>query len=132
SSWNSSTTNDLMQDIRAQIVTTNGTLVGTNFYINGANSNAPTQLYNQRSPAAATLANGNIAVVWVSENQGVTSSLTNWIHIYARLYNPNGAPLGPEFRVNIDIGSMCANPSVCATPGGGFTVVWSQKLFAPA
>src|SRR5207302_7642833 len=71
SSWNYSVSKMLMQDIRAQIVRTNGTLVGTNFYVNGTDAAAPTQTYNQRSPAATTLANGNIVIAWVSENQGV-------------------------------------------------------------
>ena len=130
SSWNYSTTN-LMQDIRAQILTTNGTLVGTNFYVTGTNAGAPTELYNQRSPAVATLANGNLLVAWASENQGVPGTQyiqgTNWVHIYARLYNPAGAPLGPEFRVNSEIYTLCANPAVSGTSDGGFTVVWSQR-----
>ncbi len=132
SSRSSSASNSFMQDIRAQILTTNGTMVGTNFYINGTNLAAPTELYNQRSPAVATLANGNIVVAWVSENQGVPgyqySLGTNWIHIYARLYNPAGVSLGPEFRVNTALYTLCANPAVAGTSDGGFTVVWSQRL----
>jgi len=131
SSWNYSTATPLMQDIRAQILTTNGTKIGTNFFVNGTNASAPTELYNQRSPTVATLANGNIAVAWVSENQGLPGSQylqgTNWIHIYARLYNPAGAPLGPEFRINTSLYTMCANPSICGLSDGGFTVVWSQR-----
>ncbi len=134
SSWNYSVSDYFMQDIRAQIVKTNGTLVGTNFYVNGTDAGAPTELYNQRSPAAATLANGNILVAWVSENQGVPGvhylQGTNWVHIYARLYDPLGAPLGPEFRVNSQTYSLCANPAVCGTSDGGFRVVWSQRPLA--
>src|SRR5204863_8940290 len=117
SSWNYSTTNLYMQDIRAQILTTNGALVGTNFYVNGTNPSAPTEWYNQRSPVTATLANGNIVVAWVSENQGLSgidfNRGTNWVHIYARLYSPTGTALGPEFRVNSVLYTLCANPSVC-------------------
>src|ERR1051326_1273320 len=102
SSWDYSITNNSMTDIRAQILKTNGAPVGTNFYVNGSNPGAPTELYNQRSPAVTTLANGNILVTWVSESQGLSELQllqgANWIHIYARLYSPTGVPLGPEFR----------------------------------
>jgi len=127
--WSSQdlTAANYMQDIRAQILTTNGTAVGTNFYVNGTSAAVPTELYNQRSPAVATLANGNIVVTWVSENQGLSGLAflqgTNWIHIYARLYSPVGVPLGTEFRVNSALYSLCANPAVCGTSdGGGFHV----------
>lgn len=130
SSWSYSTTNQWMQDIRAQILTTNGTLVGTNFYVNGADASAPSELYNQRNPVVATLANGNIVVAWVSENPGgpglVQGTNSNWIHIYARLYSPSGVALGAQFRVNSSFYSLCANPAVCGTGDGGFTVAWSQ------
>jgi len=130
SSMDLSTTN-YMQDIRAQMLTTNGTLVGTNFYVNGTNAAGPSEVYNQRSPAVATLANGNIVVVWVSENQGLSTIAflqgTNWIHVYGRLYSSTGVPLGPEFRVNSALYSLCANPAVSGTTDGGFTVAWSQR-----
>ena len=129
SSWNYSVSNMFMQDIRAQIVKTNGALVGTNFYVNGTSLTAPTEQFNQRSPAVATLANGNIVVAWVSENQTQPGDpyYTNWFHIYARLFNPGGVALGPEFRVNTDLVTMCANPAVGGTSDGGFTVAWSQQ-----
>jgi hypothetical protein len=131
SSWNYSVSSYFMQDIRAQVLTTNGTKVGTNFYVNGTNLLAPSEVYNQRSPAVATLANGNIVVAWVSENQDISGleyqQGTNWVHIYARLLGPTGTPLGPEFRVNSERYSLCANPSVSATSDGGFIAAWSQR-----
>jgi len=69
-------------------------------------------------------------VVWASENQGVNSidlaRGTNRVHVYARLYNAAGTPLGDEFRVNVG-SALCSQPDVSAIADGGFTVAWSQR-----
>ncbi|HMJ64686.1 MAG TPA: thrombospondin type 3 repeat-containing protein, partial [Candidatus Binatia bacterium] len=86
--------------------------------------------FNQRNPAIASLANGGFVVVWVSENQGVNSvDLSRGmirVHIYARVYNAAGTPLGDEFRVNTGT-ELCSLPDVAALSDGSFTVVWTQR-----
>jgi hypothetical protein len=42
----------------------------------------------------------------------------------ARAASPQGAPLGPEFRVNTSTVGVQARPSVAADPSGNFVVVW--------
>src|SRR5207249_12179156 len=44
-----------------------------------------------------------------------------------RLSARTGARLGPEYRVTSALDALCANPSVCGTHDGRFTVVWSQR-----
>jgi hypothetical protein len=78
---------------------------------------------NQRTPAVAGLADGNFVVVWISELQRGFSS----VDVFARRFDSSGVPLENEFAVNLTTTNICANPSVAASPGGGFAVAWSQK-----
>ncbi|MEO5803083.1 MAG: hypothetical protein ABIR24_06100 [Verrucomicrobiota bacterium] len=81
-----------------------------------------TTAFNQRNPAVATLADGNVIVVWISEQQRFDGS----VDVYARLFTANGSAVSGERLLN-SANNLCANPSVAALSGGGFTVVWSEK-----
>lgn len=76
--------------------------------------------FNQR-PATAGLSDGRFVVVWVSEQQRFEGS----VDIYGRLFSASGSPLGSEFLINAGT-NLCANPSVAASPDGGFAVAWSE------
>jgi hypothetical protein len=89
--------------------------------------------FNQRSPAIATLANGNVIVVWISELQrfgneilenGMNSAPS--VDVYARLFSPSGAALSGDLLLNSG-NNVCANPAVASLTNGGFTVVWSER-----
>lgn len=78
--------------------------------------------YNQRNPAVAALANGNIVITWVSEKEASTGG----IDIYARIFTPEGTPVTDETM--LDSGAnICATPAVAALPNGGFTAAWAEK-----
>jgi hypothetical protein len=79
--------------------------------------------YNQRNPAVAALANGNFVVSWVSELQRSFSS----IDVYARIFSPAGVAATAEIPINLSTSNTCANPSLAASPSGGFAVAWSQN-----
>jgi hypothetical protein len=82
--------------------------------------------YNQRNPAVAALGNGNMVVVWVSEQQvPMSASQPALVDIKARVFDPLCKPLGPEFRVN-GVRGLCGDPGVSALGADSFTVVWSQ------
>jgi hypothetical protein len=81
--------------------------------------------YNQRTPAIAAQGNGGYVVVWVSEQQRGL----NTVDLYARRFDSAGAPAGNEFLINATT-NVCANPSVCGLPSGGFMVVWSQLILS--
>ena len=133
SSYDQVSSNSLL-DVYCQILSTNGAKVGTNFLVNQFTS------FNQRSPAVAALQNGGFVVSWVSEQE--RSTAPNWgsntlsltasqmllptVDIYARLYNPAGAPTTNEFLVNTDA-NACANPALAVATDGSFLVVWSEK-----
>lgn len=98
--------------------------------------------FNQRNPALAALNNGNIAFAWVSEQErfamtGLSSAVpfrvagqprsSQTVDIYARLYQSTGAPVTGEVLLDDATNVLCANPSICSLPNGGFVAAWSQK-----
>ncbi len=114
--WQSLKQDGSMFGIYARRLSATGAPVGAEFLVNQATS------YNQRNPALATLTNGNVILVWVSEQERFFAS----VDIYGRLFSESGAPLSDEILLNSG-NNLCANPSVAALASGGFTVVWSEK-----
>lgn len=112
------------EGVFARILTPMGVFVTAPFRVNQFTG------YNQRNPAVAALDNGNFAVVWVSENQGVSTleifQHTNRVHIYGRVFSKTGVGLGPEFRINTR-SNICANPSIAPSGPSGFAVTWAEK-----
>lgn len=101
---------------------------GQKFTSAGAKSGSEFQanlypLNNQRTPSVAALSDGGFVVAWVSELQRSQNS----IDIFARRFNASGSPVGGEFPVNTSTTNACANPSLAASPDGGFAVAWSQR-----
>lgn len=120
---------DGMQGVYAQILSSAGAKVGTEFRVNQFTN------YNQRTPAVATFPNGNFIITWVSEKErssvivntnGSVGAGYNTVDIYARLYNTSGTALGNEFLVNTGT-NACANPAVATASDGTYIVTWSQK-----
>jgi hypothetical protein len=156
SSFNQAGPNTLL-DVYGQILSTNGTKIGTNFLINQFTSS------NQRTPAIAALKNGGFVVAWVSEQQrtpvsGMDNSFYNTGGAAYVSTNENGiadsnntnymvsANAVPSPSVDIyarlyasngvangneflvNTGSRpCANPSVAAAADGSFMVAWGAK-----
>lgn len=74
---------------------------------------------HQIEPQVATLASGEVVVVWSSYRQdGVNYD------VYGRLISAAGQPIAPEFRVNQELGLGRRAPSVTGLAGGGFLVAW--------
>jgi hypothetical protein len=78
--------------------------------------------YNQRSPAVATLANGNYVIAWISEQERFVGS----IDAYARIFTAAGVPVTDEIPLN-SATNACSSPAVAALNDGGFTAVWAEK-----
>ncbi|MHB8903274.1 MAG: hypothetical protein ACYC6Y_31315, partial [Thermoguttaceae bacterium] len=79
---------------------------------------------NQTNPAVAIDADGDLVVVWQSENSSVDGSYD----VYARRFNSVGTPLdGAEFRVNTTTQLNQVNPSVAMDNSGNFVVVWATR-----
>jgi hypothetical protein len=105
-----------LQDVYAQVLSPAGQKLGGELLLNQFTS------YNQRTPAVAGLSDGRFVIAWVSEQQRFDNS----VDIYARIFNADGSSSGNEIPVNTST-NVCANPSVAASPNGGFMIAWSEK-----
>jgi hypothetical protein len=94
--------------------------LGEEFQVNGYTTGT------QRAPAVALDAAGNVIAVWQSFLQDGSAA-----GIFGRVA-VSGAPIGPEFQVNVETSYDQAAPVVAAAPDGDFVVLWSssyQDLF---
>lgn len=73
----------------------------------------------QDQPDVAVGPDGSFVVVW----RGPASNLAT-VEIFARLFNPDGTPRGPELRVNTTNRGDEMTPSVAVDASGSFLVVW--------
>src|SRR5204863_9189149 len=80
--------------------------------------------YDQLNPATAMDAAGDFVIVWQSSQQEDPTS--NAYGVFAQRYGPDGAPQGPEFRVNTTVPSNQINPTVAMDPAGDFVVAWQS------
>jgi hypothetical protein len=115
--WSSFGQDGSLQGVFARHFSSTGSALRAEFQVNQFTLN------NQRTPAVAALPNGNYVVAWVSELERASSS----VDVYARLFTPVDTALTSEFPVNVTTNNPCANPSVAASPLGGFAVAWSQN-----
>ncbi|WP_165379673.1 calcium-binding protein [Rickettsiales endosymbiont of Peranema trichophorum] len=76
---------------------------------------------HQRSPAIASLNNGDFVVVWESERQDGSG-----YGIYGRRYGTDGSALGSEFRINSYTTGNQRAPSITVLNNGDFVVVWKS------
>ncbi|MDB6029672.1 MAG: hypothetical protein JWM16_10 [Verrucomicrobiales bacterium] len=122
--WSSLYQDGSQQGIYARLMSPAGQNLGNPFLVNQYTAN------NQRSPAVATVTNGNFVIAWISDDQGLTAAELSQgavtAPVYARLYNRSGQPLGNEFRVSTG-SNICANPTIGSTGDGGFLIAWSQR-----
>jgi hypothetical protein len=130
---------DYMHDIVMQRLSASGAKVGPEVTVNQFRD------FDQRSPSAALLPDGNLLVVWISEQEFARplSALIepipstrilgeNRIVVSGRIVTPSGEPVGDEFRIDGEGRTICANPDVSVLVGGGYTVAWSQRAIEPA
>jgi len=79
-------------------------------------------LNQQEHPAVAALTGGGHVVLWQSLYQDDEST---W-GVYGQRYDADGAPTGPEFRVNETTDGSQQLSAVAGLPGGGFVAVWQD------
>ncbi len=96
--------------------TDKGLFLGHNFKVNKDSSVA-----GQFLPCVAANGQGNFVVVWEDERNG------NY-DIYGQRYNPEGAAVNGNFKINTDSGDgVQAAPAVAINSSGRFIVVWQDK-----
>ncbi|WP_145034662.1 cadherin repeat domain-containing protein [Caulifigura coniformis] len=91
-----------------------GSAVGSVFRINGETAN------DQRDSSVVMNPDGSFIVVWTSTAQDGDGD-----GIYARRYEADGDPAGPEFRVNTTTAQSQNQPAVATAGEAGFVVSWT-------
>ncbi|WP_165671585.1 Ig-like domain-containing protein [Metapseudomonas otitidis] len=79
----------------------------------------------QGTPSASKLANGNFIVTWDSyDTNGPDQSGSG---VWARIYSPEGTPMGNEFLMNTFTPNIQKRPVTVSRPEGGFVAVYSSQ-----
>ena len=78
----------------------------------------------------AQLANGNLLVTWTSDH--VTGDgAPEGTEVFGQLYDPLGAPIGTEFRINqASTVDNEGDSDIVALPDGGFLVIYHDDDLA--
>ncbi|WP_424965863.1 Ig-like domain-containing protein [Dinoroseobacter sp. S375] len=99
--------------VAARIFEANATPAGGEFQVNTFADGA------QAQSDVATLSNGDIIVVWRSEDQDGFSG-----GIYGQRFTDQGVAVSGEFRINDFTGNNERDPKVIGLDTGGFVVAW--------
>ncbi|MGH2567340.1 MAG: hypothetical protein ACRDGA_03305, partial [Bacteroidota bacterium] len=121
--WASFTGFDELYDIKARIYI-NRAPASEEFLVN------TTTLHTQTNPAVAIDDSGTFIVAWDSWFQDGGDR-----GVYACLFDANGTPASPEFRVNQTTAYSQAKPGVKIRGDGSFVVVWEswkQDIVTPS
>src|SRR5688572_1271131 len=76
------------------------------------------------APDVTYLPSGRYVIVWRDGDSGLGDS--SGTAIRARLFEGDGSPAGPEFRVNSTTSATQMEPKVDVLASGGFVVVWTD------
>ncbi len=112
--WASNQQSQFGFDVYGQRFNSAGARLGGEFIVNSSRSS------NQIQPVAASSSIGFV-VAWTSAGQDGSG-----LGVYAQRFNPTGAKLGGEFRVNRTTASNQSEPSLASFPDGGFLVAWTS------
>jgi hypothetical protein len=103
--------------IFGQRYASSGAPVGLEFRVNTYTTSG------QHFPAVASDSSGNFVVVWSSQFQDGSAD-----GVFGQRYASSGAPVGPEFRVNVFTTNYQSRPDVSSDASGDFVVVWNSDL----
>lgn len=113
--WDSYLQDGSSYGVFARVFDEAGTPVGPEFQVNTYTTGP------QYGADVAAGADGRFVVVWSGRGQDGDSA-----GVLGRLFDPSGAPLGPEFLVNTYTTSTQASPAVAMNAAGAFVVVWNS------
>ncbi|HEX8225761.1 MAG TPA: cadherin domain-containing protein [Allosphingosinicella sp.] len=102
----------------AQVFSATGTKVGAEFVVNSQKADT------QNSPSVAALAGGGFVITWYNADSAQDGSGSA---IKAQRFSASGAKVGGEVLVNTQATEFQTDPSVTATPDGGFTIAWTTR-----
>jgi hypothetical protein len=111
--WQSGTTTDT--SVFGRRFTAQGTPIGGRFLLSSSTEG------NQSEPSVAVTPGGGFVAAWTS---GLFPHGSRHSDVYARRFDANGQPLGPDFRVNSGNLREQSLPQVVVDGSGGFLVGW--------
>ncbi len=65
---------------------------------------------------------GFCAITWDGDPNAASKD-----NIHARIYDPNGAPVGDAFQVNTTSAGSQRNPTTCMNAGGNLVIAWDSE-----
>lgn len=81
--------------------------------------------YSQISPVSATLSNGNVVILWASQNEAAPGSM---LDVYGKIFTPAGQIAKDEFLVNqLFTANNQRSPAVAALADGRFIAAWVSE-----
>lgn len=108
--WSNNTASSTGADIKAQIFTSAGAKVGSEFLVNTSTTG------DQVVPVAASLQTGGFVVVW--------QDLSNY-SVHGQVFDSSGAKVGSELTISPS-GHSSEAPSVATLANGDFVVSWTN------
>ena len=78
---------------------------------------------SQLNPSVSLNAAGNFVIAWQSNLQDGSG-----YGVYAQRFDPDGNPVGGEFKVNTHTDNNQSNPSVSMNAAGNFVIAWHSNL----
>lgn len=113
--WNSQGQGDTGVDVRAQWYRADGTASGGEVRVN------TTAAGNQTAPAVATLANGDVLIIWVSDGANGEQTV-----VASQRYTAAGAPVGSQQVLVDSPGTISWYRSVAGLNDGGSVLAWGS------
>ncbi len=108
---------DIDVNIAGQIFNPDGSRAGGELMLNAGTAGI------QCDSDIAALPGGGFVATWV-DTTGVDGEGGT---IMARMFGPDGTPLGPEWQINTTAVSDQFQPSITALAGGGFFIAWADN-----
>ena len=105
-----------INEVRAQRLNADGTLLGPAFRVNSTDLN--TMGVSSHSPTVTVLTNDRFIVGWLSGNDSGP--------VRAQVYNADGTPSGAELLVATPEHAYTSTPSFTALANGGFVATWTD------
>jgi len=103
--------------VMARLYNADGSAATEPFAVNTISFNSITQ------PSIAMDGSGHFVVTWDGDPNRASDD-----DIHARLYKPDGTPMGDQFIVNTTRTSAQHNPRVAMNSTGGFVIVWNSQI----
>ncbi len=114
--WRSEGQDGDLGGIFGQMISANGSIVGSEFVVNSQT------IGDQSQPAVAMDSDGDFVVVWTSNGSDGSGR-----GICAQLYSSSGMMIGSQFQVNSNSTGNQSLPSVSMSFAGDFVITWSSE-----